>query len=401
VDRFERKAFIAGIGQSAIGRRLGRSALDLTTEACLAAITDAGLSRADIDGLVTYPGGEAALTHGYGGPPPSAVQDALRLELDWFCGAAELPGQLGAVVAACLAVSAGLVRNVLVYRTVTESSAQGAAGRGEVLPGAGRDRSAGINYWNAPYGAVSAVNWLAQVATRHCHVYGTTREQLGAISITQRANAALNPLAPLRTPITMDDYLGARMISTPLGLLDCDLPVDGSTALVISPAEGAGDRPAPPVFIEAVGSAMRGRPSWDQYHDMTSMAAAGAAEHLWRRSELRPTDVDIAQLYDGFSILALVWLEALGFCGRGEGGPFVGDGSRIARTGSLPLNTAGGQLSAGRLHGYGHIHEACLQLRGHAGARQVRRSGRPPRVAVVSNGGGPIAGCLLLTNQRL
>jgi len=397
--RFERDTCIAGIGQSAIGRRLGRSALELTTQACLVAIADAGLDRADIDGLVSYPGGEAALTHGYGGPPPASVQDALRLELDWFMGAAELPGQLGAVVAACLAVSGGLARNVLVYRTVTESSAQGEAGRGGVLPGAGA--AAGISYWSAPFGAVSAVNWLAQVAARHFHVYGTTREQLGALAITQRANAALNPLAPLRTPFGMDEYLAARMISTPLGLLDCDLPVDGATALVVSHVERAADLPRPPVFIEAVGTAMRGRPSWDQYRDMTSMAAAGAAEHLWRRTDLRPADVQLSQLYDGFSILALVWLEALGFCKPGEGGPFIGDGDRISLTGELPLNTGGGQLSGGRLHGYGHIHEACLQLRGAAGARQVRRAaGAPPKVAVVSNGGGPIAGCLLLTNER-
>lgn len=397
MHRFERDTFIAGIGQSDIGRRLGRSALDLTTQASLAAIADAGLDRADVDGLVTYPSGEATATHGYGGPPPAAVQDALRLQLNWFEGASEVPGQLGAVVAACLAVSAGLARNVLVYRTVTESTAQGRGGRGNVLPSAGGGRAAGIDYWNAPFGAVSAANWLAQVATRHFHVYGTTREQLGALAITQRANAALNPLAPLRTPFSLDDYLAARMISTPLCLLDCDLPVDGCTALVVSHVDRLAETREPPVFIESVGTAMRGRPSWDQYHDMTSMAAADAAKHLWQRSELRPGDVDVAQLYDGFSILALVWLEALGFCAPGEAGSFIGDGGRIALTGELPLNTSGGQLSAGRLHGYGQIHEACLQLRGRAGARQVAGS---PGVAVVSSGGGPIAGCLLLTRER-
>ncbi|HEX4359527.1 MAG TPA: thiolase family protein [Pseudonocardia sp.] len=400
--RFEHDVCITGLGQSAVGRRLGRSALDLTTEACLAAVADAGLDRADIDGLVTYPGGEAALTHGYGGPPPTAVQDALRLELNWYEGAADLPGQLGAVVAACLAVSSGLARHVLVYRTVTESSAQGAAGRAQVLPGAGGVPAAGVNYWTAPFGAVSAVNWLAQVAARHFHVYGTTREQLGALAVTQRANAALNPAAPLRTPFDLAEYLAARMISTPLCLLDCDLPVDGSTALVVSPAERAADSPRPPVYVEAVGTALRGRASWDQYGNLASMAAEGAAAHLWRRTALRPADVDLAQLYDGFSILALVWLEALGFCAPGEGGAFLGDGSRIALTGELPLNTAGGQLSGGRLHGYGHLHEACLQLRGGAGARQVRRrGGDTPKVAVVSNGGGPIAGCLLLTGERV
>jgi len=126
------------------------------------------------------------------------------------------------------------------------------------------------------------------------------------------------------------------------------------------------------------------------------MAAQGAASHLWSRTELKPGDVDIAQLYDGFSILALAWLEALGMCGRGEGGAYVEGGERIALTGELPLNTAGGQLSGGRLHGFGLLHEAVVQLRGGAGARQVAGA----EVVVVANGGGPIAGVALLTADR-
>ncbi|HZM54047.1 MAG TPA: hypothetical protein VFC03_03370, partial [Acidimicrobiales bacterium] len=136
----------------------------------------------------------------------------------------------------------------------------------------------------------------------------------------------------------------------------------------------------------------------DQFDDMTTMAARDAAASMWDRTDLRPSDVDVAQLYDGFSILAMVWLEALGFCGRGESGSFVEDGTAIGLQGVLPLNTAGGQLSGGRLHGFGLIHEACVQLRGDAGPRQVhRRGGGLPEVAAVSNGGGPIAGSLLLT----
>jgi acetyl-CoA acetyltransferase len=150
-----------------------------------------------------------------------------------------------------------------------------------------------------------------------------------------------------------------------------------------------------------VGTALRGRPSWDQFDDMTTMAARDAAASMWERTDLTPQDVDVAQLYDGFSILTMVWLEALGFCGRGESGPFVADGTAIARGGRLPLNTAGGQLSGGRLHGFGLIHEACLQLRGEAGERQVPgRSGNGPEVAAVANGGGPIAGTMLLTRHR-
>jgi acetyl-CoA acetyltransferase len=392
---FEHDVVISGAARSAVGRRLGRSALDLTVSAALAAIADAGLTRADIDGLSTYPGGYADQTRGYGGPPPADVQDALRLELGWFQGAAEVPGQLGALVAAAMAVSTGLARHVLVYRTVTESSAQGAAGRGSVLPGAAT--ASGIGTWSAPFGGVSAVNWLAPVAMRHMHEFGTTREQLGQVAVTARRHAALDPDGAVFTaPLTLHDYLAARMISTPLCLLDCDVPVDGSTALVVSAAAHAPDAPHGAVRLEAVGTAARGRPSWDQYADLTSMAAQGAAAHLWSRTDLRPGDVDVAQLYDGFSVLALAWLEALGFCGRGEGGAFLEGGASIALDGRLPLNTGGGQLSGGRLHGFGLLHEAVLQLRGQGGGRQVRDA----EVAVVANGGGPIAGAVLLTRDR-
>ncbi len=151
--------------------------------------------------------------------------------------------------------------------------------------------------------------------------------------------------------------------------------------------------PVRPAHVNAVGTALRGRASWDQFDDPTSMAARDAAASMWERTDLRPSDVDVAQLYDGFSILAMVWLESMGFCGRGESGSFVEDGTAISRSGVLPLNTAGGQLSGGRLHGFGLIHEACVQLRGEGGDRQVRRRRDSlPEVAAVSNGGGPIAG---------
>jgi acetyl-CoA acetyltransferase len=392
IERFEHRCIISGIGQSAVGRRLGRSALDLTIEAIRAALDDAGLGRGDIDGLATYPGGDVDAM-GFGGPSPAAVQDALRLELDWVSGAGDGPAQLQAVVNACMAVACGLARHVLVYRTVTEATAQGTArrvGLGAAMGGVAN----GSMQWQLPFGAHSAANWVALLASRHFSRFGTTREQLGQLAITARANAARNPRAVYREPMSLDDYLAARMISTPLGLFDCDVPVDGSTALVVSAREVHADRPQSPVFVEAVGTAQRGRPSWDQYDDLSGIAAQGAACHLWQRSSLRPEDVDFVELYDGFSFLALAWLEALGFCAQGEGGPFVEGGARIALHGPLPVNTHGGQLSAGRLHGFGHLHEACVQLRGEAGDRQVRGT---PQVAVVTNGGGPIAGCMVLT----
>lgn len=400
-EPLERRAVISGIGQSDIGRRLGRSDLDLTVEAGLRAIEDAGLTRDHIDGLSTYPGMGAG-TGGFAGPTSPEVQDAMGLSLNWHDGGGEGAAQMRAVISASLAVAAGLARHVLVYRTVTEGTAQGTGGRqgigGGGGGGGGVPRFGGFMQWPLPYGAVSAANWLAMVAQRRMHEFGLTREQLGAIPINNRANAALNPKAIYRDPMTMDDYLAARMITTPLCLFDCDAPCDGATAVIVSHRDVAADLDHPAVQINAVGTALRGRPSWDQFDDMTTMAARDAGASMWERTELKPADVDTAQLYDGFSILAMTWIEALGFCGRGEGGPFVEGGAAIARDGVLPLNTAGGQLSGGRLHGFGLIHEACVQLRGEGGSRQVvRPGGRAVEVAAVANGGGPIAGSMLLT----
>ncbi len=395
-EPLERRAVISGIGQSPVARRLGRSDLDLTVEACLAAVADAGLRREDIDGLSTYPGGGFG-PGGFSGPGTPEVQDALRLRLNWHDGGGEGAGQIRAVFSACLAVAAGLARNVLVYRTVTESSAQGSGGRqgiGGGGSGGGIPRMGGSLQWLLPYGAASAGNWLAQVARRRMYEFGLTREQLAQIALNGRRNAQRNPKAIYRDPMTLDDYLSVRMITDPLCLYDCDAPCDGSTAVVVSHRDIAADTPRPALHVNAIGTALRGRPSWDQFDDMTTMAARDAAASISDSTEHRPADLDTAQLYDGFSILTMVWLEALGFCGRGESGPFVADGTSIALDGPLPLNTNGGQLSGGRLHGFGLLHEACVQLRGEGGDRQAPGD---PAVAVVANGGGPIAGSMLLT----
>ncbi|HEY1831550.1 MAG TPA: thiolase family protein [Acidimicrobiales bacterium] len=401
-EPLERRAIISGIGQSDIGRRLGRSELDLTCEAAILAIADAGLTRDDIDGLATYPGMGVG-TPGFAGPTSPDVQDALGLSLNWHDGGGEGAGQMRAVIAASLAVAAGLAKHVLVYRTVTEGTAQGTGGRqGIGVPsgggGGGVPRFGGFMQWSLPFGAASAANWIAMVGQRRMHEFGLTSEQLGQIAVNNRRNAGLNPKAIYSDPMTLDDYLASRVISSPLRLFDCDAPCDGSTVVIVSHRDAAADLDHPAVQINAVGTAMRGRPSWDQFDDMTTMAARDAGASMWERTDLKPPDVDTAQLYDGFSVLAITWIEALGFCGRGESGPFIEGGANIAREGLLPLNTAGGQLSGGRLHGFGLIHEACVQLRGEGGARQVvRPGGRMPEVAAVANGGGPIAGTMLLT----
>lgn len=393
IDYAEKKAIISGAGQSEVGRRLMRSELDLTLDACLGAIHDAGLQVSDIDGLASYPGAMGT-PPGFSGPGTPTVQDSLRLQLTWHRAGPEGAAQLAPIIDAIAAVAAGFARHILVYRTVTESTMQkgGRSGIG-MGGGGGVPRMAGELGQMLPYGAFSAANWTAWHTQRYMHEYGMTSEQLAQIALNARKNAALNDKAIYRDALSLDDYLESRMISTPLRLYDCDVPADGATAFVISAKKCADDVSGKAINFEAIGSAITGRPSWYLRPDLTTMAGGDAARHLWSRTDLKPSDVDVAQLYDGFSWLTVMWLEALGFCAKGEAGAFIEGGANIALDGMLPLNTAGGQLSGGRLHGFGLLHEAVLQLRGEAGARQVQA----PKVAAVAAGGGPLAGALLLT----
>jgi acetyl-CoA acetyltransferase len=396
----ERRAMISGAGQSDIGRRLGRDPLELTLDACLAAIEDAGLTTKDIDGVATYPG-PMSVPPGFSGAGVVDVHDALRLELGWWSGGIESPGQLGSVINACMAVASGLATHVLCFRSVFEGSAQGDKGRAAVMPGGGGGdgggfRASGFMEWTLPFAAPSAAIWIAMMAQRHFYEFGTTREQLAQIALNARKNAALNPKAIYTAPMSMDDYLAARMISSPFCLYDCDAPCDGATAVIVSRIDRAKDLRKPPLRIEAVGSAIHGRPSWDQFDDLSTMANRDAAAQMWTRTDLKPSDVQLLEAYDGFSFITMSWIEALGFCKVGESGPFIDGGTRIARDGELPLNTHGGQLSAGRLHGYGFLHETAVQMWGEAGARQVPRV---PEVAIAAAGGGNTCGCLLLVKD--
>jgi acetyl-CoA acetyltransferase len=392
-------AAISGAGQSDIGRRLGRDPLELTLDACLAAIEDAGLTRDDIDGLSTYPG-PMGTPAGFSGAGAYEVMDALRLEVGWYDSGLETSGQLGSVIKAVMAVGAGMCDHVLCFRSVWEGTAQGEQGRSSVMPGGGGGgggfKASGFMEWTLPFAAPSAAIWIALFAQAHFHRYGTTKEQLAWIALNGRRNAQLNPKAIYRDPMTLDDYLASRIISTPFSLYDCDVPCDGATAVIVSRADRARELRRAPLRVASMGAAIHGRPSWDQFDDLTTMANRDAGAQLWSRTDVRPADVEMLQAYDGFSFITMSWIEALGFCGVGESGPFIDGGERIARDGPLPLNTHGGQLSAGRLHGYGFLHEAAVQMWGDAGERQIAT---PPEVGVVAAGGGNTCGCLLLVRD--
>ena len=384
-EKFEDKVALTGIGMSPIGRRLMELPLSLTVQACEAAIADAGLTYADIDGLSTYPGPIMVGAFSEGGV--TALEGALGIRPTWHNGAMETFGPGGSVIAAMLAVATGLARHVLCFRTLWEATHGELMKQGKIVPSMGR-----MSGWQMPFGATSAAHTLAMNAQRHFHRYGTTKETLGWIALNQRANAELNPTAIYRDPMTMDDYLNARAITTPFGLYDCDVPCDGAVAVIVSAVDAARDLAKPPVLVEAVGTQIVERLDWDQSTLTHEPQVLGQAAHVWTRTALRPADVDVAELYDGFTFNCLSWIEALGFCGIGEAREFLDGGKNIARDGLLPLNTHGGQLSHGRTHGMGLLHEAISQLRGEAGDRQVADA----RVGVVSSGGLTPSGVLLL-----
>ena len=314
------------------------------------------------------------------------MQDALRLKVSWHTGGIEGAAQLAAVVNAVMAVGAGLARHVLVYRTVTESTEQGAGGRQGIGLGGGgggggkAPRMGGSMQWSIPFRAYSAANWLALNCQRHMHEYGTTTDQLAMIAVNARRNAVINPKAVYRDPMTLDDYYASRMITTPFRLFDCDAPVDGSTAVIVSAVEHAAERRPP------------GRPRRGGGHRAAGPPVVGPVRRLHHDGRPRrrrpplgraptssPADVDVAELYDGFSFLAMTWLEALGFCGKGESGPVHRGRAphRPRRRAARSTPTAASCRPAGSTASASST-RPCLQLRGEAGDRQVpegRRGG--------------------------
>jgi acetyl-CoA acetyltransferase len=318
-DKAEDRAVISGVAMSQVGRKLFRSDLDLALEAALAAISDAGLRVEDIDGIAAYPG-EGLGPPGYAGPRTDDVADALGLSLAWHRAGAEGAAQLQPVMDAVLAVAAGLCSHALVYRASTESTV-GARLRDGSLTMPAAVPAAGFLEWLLPFDSITAAHWLAPYATAHMHRFGTTRAQLGAVAVNARANAAITPGATFTEPLTLEDHLSARLVSSPFGLFDCDVLVDGAVAVIVSRADATADLRQPPVRFEALGAGLGFRPSWDQWPDLTTMGAVGAGHDVGaptaagrrrRRPALRRLHVPHHLVVGGPGLAA-----------HGDGGPFV------------------------------------------------------------------------------
>jgi acetyl-CoA acetyltransferase len=282
------------------------------------------------------------------------------------------------------AMIAGACDYVLVWRALhrpQQRASTGTGGRAIAAP-----RAAGEAQFMAPYGCSTIIQWHALAWQRYMHRYGATREALAALALNSRRNANLNTRAFFyKEQMSRDDYFESRWIAEPLCLFDCDVPVDGCVALILTTAERARDLRNPPAYIAGYGQNTAARRTLFHYALDDYMACGGSlAAKLWSSAGLGPKDMDAAQLYDGFNPSTLYWLEAAGFCAQGEGGSFVQNG-RIALEGELPVNTFGGSLSEGRMHGMGHIAEAVRQVTGQAEQRQV-----PDAEAVCAIDGSPM-----------
>ena len=384
-----REAYISGIGMSEVGVRLPRSPLKLTVDAIKEAVADAGLTLDQIDGVSTYPG-KMQIFLGFSPVGVDEVIEVMGLNTRWHTGAAESTAQLGAIADAAAAVRSGLARHVICFRTVYEAAAM--ARPDEYPPMQRREGVSGNSQWVSPFGAFSAACWTAQFATRHMKRYGMTREQLAQVAINDHRNAALNPRALVKKPLTMDEYMGARLITTPFCLYDCDRFTDCSTVVIVSAGDALDEVTATPIRVAASAGSVE-RYSWDQAE---WASAYPTGRDLWKNTDYTAKDVDTVQFYDGFAFQPITWLEGLGFCEVGEGHKFIEGGTRIALDGELPMNTGGGQLGWGRLHGFGFAYESVVQLRGIGGARQIPGD---PKVAVATSGGGPMAAALLLARD--
>lgn len=356
------KYAIVGIGYTDYSKNSGTTVLNLATEACLNAINDAGLAVGQVDGIISY--------HFNDSVPAIGVATALGIPQAGY--AVDYAGGGNAAnlitLSATAAIEAGLADTVVCYRAMN--------GRSGFRLGGGREFSArGITQYTAPFGWITYPQAMAMWCRRHMIEYGTTPEQLGAVAVTCRANAARNSRAMQREPITMHDYLGSRPIVEPFRLLDICLESDGACAVVITSAERAKDLRHPPVYI--MGGAYGGGPNQGEdlfdairWPEHARNYSHYIADDLWKSAGVGPSDIDVAEIYDCFTYSVIMQLEGFGFCKEGEGGPLVASGT-IARDGKLPINTHGGLLSEAYIHGFNHVVEAVEQLRGTSGERQV------------------------------
>lgn len=390
---FRNRSAIAGIGWTAYTRNSGKSVEALAVEAAKKAIHDAGLDVGDIDGVVTYGLGDTV--------PTNVVATDLGLKRLRHYADYNAGGNMacGVILHAAMAVASGLADNVLVYRALNGASGirYGGEAFSRLLAASSIHSDAEAQFLD-PNGVIMPAHHFALLCRRHMVKYGTTNDHLAAVAMTCRDHAVLNERAQKRTPMSRADYEAAPWIAEPFRLFDCCLQSDGACALVVTSAERARDLARPVVTIMAgvtgSGPASRGLMWGNYWPEHAECYAKYIADDLYGMAGVSAADIDFAQIYDCFTYSVIVQLEDFGFCKKGEGGPFIAEGH--GRLGAeLPINTAGGLLSEAYIHGLNNVVEAVSQLRGEAGARQVRDA----EIGLVTAGGATSTGSALVLGR--
>lgn len=386
MDSINDRACIAGVGHTEYSRDSGRSELKLACEAIKAALADAGLTPADVDGIAKYT---------MDNNDPIEIARCLGIPQLRFFGEVAYGGgggPCGTVMLAAMAVATGQAKAVIAFRAMNERSGRGTPRFGQGMTVAG---VSGPYSYLAPYGLFSPAQMVALAARRHMHLYGTESRHFGAIAVTCRHHANLNPDAMMYgRPMTLDDHQQSRMIADPVRLLDCCLETDGGAAIIVTTPERARDMRQKPVHIAAGGLGGGGWNHRSIVKDVDSPASESTviAQRIFKDAGITHDDIDVLYIYDHFTPLVLMALEDYGFCGRGEGKDFIGDGSRFRwPDGDLPLNTSGGNLSEGYMHGMQNTIEAVRQLRGTA-----RCQVRDAQYAFVSSGNAVPTSAMIL-----
>jgi acetyl-CoA acetyltransferase len=357
------KSCVTGIGETVYMRGSSKTAFELQIESSLKAIADAGLSPKDIDGIIPIgivSGTADDFIDNFGLPdlrfsavvPHGGASPAMALQ----CAAA--------------AVASGACNHVLItFGRNVSASANKAGARIH-----GMQQFHFVTEFEYAMGAIAPAQLYAPMARRHMELYGTTIEQFGEVAVACREHALLNGNAVMKKPITLEDHRNSRMIADPFRLLDCSLESDGGAAIVVSATERAGDLRHRKVYISGVAEGHPDSPgAITQRPDMTSLGIAKAAPRAFQMAGVTPADIQVAEVYDCFTYAVIRQLEDMGFCAKGEGGPFV-QGGRLKLGGALPTNTHGGLLSQAHVWGLNHIVELVRQLRGDAGLAQVKNA---------------------------
>lgn len=357
------RAAIVGIGITEMGKIYGRTDADFASEAIALALADSGLAKSDIDGLLISPTSQPGMT------PWLHMTLGLRdLSLLSMMNSGYGATAVAMLEYATMAIESGLATVVVLVHA--DARLQPGVSAGASYSKTATQFVGGMASLSEAYGLYGATVEYAMAARRHMELFGTTSEQMAAVSVAQRDWAIRNPRAQMRTPISVADHQASRMITEPFHLLDCALASNGAVAVIVTSAERAQDLPQPAVYLHGFGQGYPGDNKTVDADLHTTTGAITSGRRAMGMAGINPADVDICELYDCYTYTVLVTLEDYGFCEKGEGGAFVGDG-RLGPGGSLPTNTGGGQLSGFNMWAFTPLHETVVQARGQAGDRQV------------------------------